>query len=63
MAGVPYLDAIAAVIVAVMIVKIGFDLAKPAMQELVDTGLDVQRVQTIRNTILAVSGVQDVHML
>jgi hypothetical protein len=63
MAGLPYLDAIAAIIVAVMIAKIGIDLARPALQELVDTGLDEQRVQAIRDTILEVGGVRDLHML
>lgn len=61
--GLPYLDAVAAAIVALMIARIGIDLAVGSLRELVDTGLDAQRIQTIRNTILTVGGVRDIHML
>ena len=40
MAGLLYLDAIAAVGVAVMIAKIGWDLALQSLRELIDTGLE-----------------------
>jgi cation diffusion facilitator family transporter len=61
--GFPYLDAVAAVIVAFMIIKVAFDLGWPALQELVDTGLDDATVQRIRRTILGVDGVKTLHML
>ena len=61
--GLPYLDAIAAVGVALMILRIGWDLGWKAMQELVDVGLSEERVKTIRATILSVGGVRAVHML
>ena len=48
MAGLPYLDAVAAVIVGLMIAKIGWDLGWSAMQELVDAGLEEERLQAIR---------------
>ena len=63
MAGLPYLDAIAAVLVAVMIAHIAWELAWEAIQELVDTGLDDERLRLVRQTILSVGGVRDVHML
>jgi cation diffusion facilitator family transporter len=63
MAGLTYLDAIAAVGVALMIAKIGWDLGWQGARELVDTGLDPQRVETIRRTITRVDGVQALHML
>lgn len=63
MAGLPYLDAIAAVIVGIMIAKIGWELGWGSMQELVDTGLDADRISEIRRTILSVGGVRDIHML
>jgi len=63
MAGLPYLDAVAATIVGLMIAKIGVDLTLGALRELVDTGLDDQRIRTIRDTILAVGGVSNIHML
>jgi cation diffusion facilitator family transporter len=63
MAGLPYLDAVAAVIVGLMIAKIGWDLGWSAMQELVDAGLAEERLQAIRKTIMSVAGARDVHML
>lgn len=63
MAGLDYLDAIAAVGVAVMIVKIGWELAWHSIRELIDTALDAERVQHIRKTIENVPGVIDLHML
>jgi cation diffusion facilitator family transporter len=63
MAGLPYLDAIAAILVAVMIAHIAWDLGAEAFRELVDTGLDTQRLAAVRQTILSVGGVRDVHML
>ncbi|HIP53172.1 MAG TPA: cation transporter [Chromatiales bacterium] len=62
-AGLPYLDAIAAVAVGVMIARIGWDLGWTAIQELVDSGLEEEKLDTIRNTILSVGGVRDIHML
>ena len=44
MAGLPYLDAIAAILVAVMIAHIAWELGAEAFCELVDTGLDAQRL-------------------
>lgn len=63
MAGLSYLDAIAAVIVALMITKIAWELGWPAVTELVDTGLEAERLAAIRRTILSVGGVRDIHML
>lgn len=63
MAGLPYLDAIAAIGVGLMIAKIGWDLSWPAFQELVDEGLDEERLKKIRAIIGQIGGVQDIHML
>jgi cation diffusion facilitator family transporter len=63
MAGLPYLDAVATVLVGFMIAKIGWDLGWGSVQELVDTGLEANRIQAIRDTILSVGGVRDIHML
>ncbi|QYZ66069.1 MAG: cation transporter [Gammaproteobacteria bacterium (ex Lamellibrachia satsuma)] len=63
LAGLPYLDAIAAVLVGVMIVHIGWNLGWGAMQELVDAGLDEETVAEIRGIIDSVSGVNSIHML
>ena len=63
MAGFPFLDAVAAVVVALMIAKIGWDLLWNSLQELIDTALDSEEVDAIRNTILSVNGVRACHML
>lgn len=63
MAGLDYLDALAAVGVAAMIVKIGWDLVWHSLRELVDTGLEPERVEAIRECIQSVDGVLTTHML
>jgi len=63
MAGLEYLDAVAAVLVGAMVAKIGWDLAWQSVHELVDTALDPERVELIRQEILSVGGVKTLHML
>jgi hypothetical protein len=63
LAGLPYLDAVAAFIVAVMIAGIAREIGWGAIQELVDTGLEEERLTEIKDTILAVGGVRNLHML
>jgi cation diffusion facilitator family transporter len=61
--GYTYLDAVAALLVAGMIGKIGFDVAKSSVGELIDTGLDVEQLNDIRDTIQSVDGVENLHLL
>jgi cation diffusion facilitator family transporter len=61
--GYPLLDAIAAILVALMIAKIGLDLSKQGMQELVDTALDAETVEQIKATIMGLDDVRHMHML
>lgn len=63
MAGLPYLDAIATIAVGLMIAHVAWELAWPAIHELADAGLEEERLQKIRNTILSVDGVKAIHML
>ena len=63
MLGYPYLDAVAAIAVAVMIAKIGFDLVRDSTKELIDTALDPEVVKAIRKEIFQVDGVRALHML
>lgn len=63
LAGMPYLDGVAAVAVALMVAKVGWDLALSGVQELVDTALEPELVAAIREKILAVDGVRDLHLL
>jgi cation diffusion facilitator family transporter len=59
----PKLDAYAAIIVAVMIIKIGVELGYNSIQELADKGLDPDMIDSIRNVILAHEDVRHLHML
>ena len=61
--GLDYLDAFASAGVALMIAKIGWDLAWDALRELVDTGLAPERLAQVRESIAQVEGVRDFHML
>lgn len=61
--GYPLLDAIAAIIVALMIGKIGIDLSKRGLQELVDTALEPEVTEKIRQTLLDIDDVSHLHML
>lgn len=63
MVGLSYLDAIAAIGVALLIAKIGWDFGWQSVRELVDTALDPDRVDAIRQTIEAVDGVEALHLL
>ncbi|MBI5783577.1 MAG: cation transporter [Gammaproteobacteria bacterium] len=61
--GFGYLDSVAALIVALMVVKVGGELAWLSLRELVDTGLAKDDLDSIRQTILSVSGVKALHLL
>jgi len=63
MLGLTYLDAVAAVGVALMVAKIGWDLVWHSMRELMDTGLEMERIETIKGIIQSIDGVQTLHML
>ena len=57
------LDAYAAIVVALMIARIGFKLGYDSVQELVDASLEPELVKAIREKILAHEGVRELHML
>ncbi len=61
--GWPVLDPVAAIIVAVMIAKIGWELSHHSFQELVDTALEPETLADIKDQIMAVDGVNELHML
>lgn len=63
MLGLDYLDAVAAVIVGLMVAKIGWELAWHSIQELADAALEEERVAAIRGAITDIDGVREVHML
>ena len=61
--GFPYLDAFAALGVALMIAHIGWDQAWTSIRELIDTGMEPKTAAALKGIIANVEGVQGVHML
>ena len=61
LAGYPLLDPIAALIVGLMIVKVGWKFAWQALHELMDRGVDQQELDAIIQTLENTSGVMGVH--
>ena len=61
--GFPWLDAVAAILVAIMIFYMAIQLILESTSELVDTGLETTEVQEIRDFINGVNGVENVHLL
>lgn len=63
MMGYPLADGIAAVVVALMVAKIGLNLVFESIKELVDTSLPPALVADIRAAIHAIDGVEGIHLL
>ena len=61
MSGLIWLDAVAAIIVAFIVAKIGWGLTWKSIKELVDTALPDDQVQAYTKTIMEVEGVLSVH--
>jgi cation diffusion facilitator family transporter len=63
MLGFLYADALAAIVVGFMIVRMGIVFAWDAFQELIDAGLSIEEVNSIRQTIIDTPGVESLHEL
>ena len=63
MLGYPLADAIAAIVVALMVAKIGLNLVLESIKELVDTSLPPRLVAEIRTAIMSIEGVEGIHLL
>ncbi|WP_290703645.1 cation diffusion facilitator family transporter [Amphritea sp.] len=61
MTGLVWLDALAAVIVAFIVAKIGWELTWKSIQELVDTALPEEQIAAYTDVIMKVEGVLSVH--
>ena len=61
--GWTFLDLLAAALMGFMILRMGAELARDAIKELIDTGLDEVQVAAIRATLAATPGVLGVHAL
>lgn len=63
LAGYLYLDAFAAVVVGLMIVKMGWDYGWNSVKELVDTAVEPELLLQIEDVIQQVAGVERIHQL
>ena len=61
--GYHFLDALAAALVGFLITKMGWEFGYSALKDLMDESLDEQTVLAIRQTLLATTGVKDIHEL
>jgi divalent metal cation (Fe/Co/Zn/Cd) transporter len=61
--GFLYADSVAAIIVGFMIVRMGIVFAWDAFQELIDAGLSIEEVDSIRQTLIDTPGVESLHEL
>ncbi len=61
--GYPFADAVAAIIVALMVAKIGLSLIMESIKELVDTSLSDAQINDIRRVIKLTEGVKSIHLL
>lgn len=63
MLGLVWLDAVAAVVIAVIVARIGWKFTWDSVQELVDTGLSPEQTDRLRTIACQTDGVRDVHEL
>lgn len=61
MAGWVWLDLFAAILVALMVAKIGWDLSWESLQELVDTALPAEQISIYKELVMSVDGIVNVH--
>ncbi|KPP97606.1 cation diffusion facilitator family transporter [Marinobacter sp. HL-58] len=63
MLGYIWLDVLAAVVISVIIIHIGWKFTWDSVKELVDTGLSPEDTKLLKETALAIDGVRNVHEL
>lgn len=63
MAGLPWLDAVAAIVIAFIIAHVGWQFTWSSVRELVDTGLSPTDIRRLREVAMATEGVRNVHDL
>lgn len=63
MFGAGWLDITAAIVVAVIIGKMGWDFAWTSTEELVDTGISIKETNLLKATAQSVEGVKDIHFI
>ena len=60
---IPWLDALAAILVAILIFYMGVKLILDSTMELVDTAIDPEQTEQINQLISSIEGVEHMHML
>jgi cation diffusion facilitator family transporter len=63
LAGYPFLDPVAALVVGCMVLKMGWSFGWEALHDLMDQAADDEQVEAIRATLLAAPGVRGCHNL
>lgn len=63
LAGIPHMDAVAAVIVGLMIISMGVNLSRRSLKELIDTSLKPELVQAITQIFETSGDIRDIHSL
>ena len=63
MLGAPWLDAVAAIVVAAFLGRMGWRFIRRSVEELVDTGLPPEEIDELREIINSVTGVRGHHRL
>ena len=58
-----FLDSLGAMVVAILILKVAWDIAAPALSELMDHGASKEDLREITDLALAISGVSSIHRL
>lgn len=61
--GFVFADSVAAILVGFMIVRMGIVFAWDAFQELIDAGLSIEEVESIRQVLIDTPGVESLHEL
>lgn len=61
--GFIYADLLAAAMVGALIIKMGWEFSRGALEELIDQGADAEQIEEIRQVIRETPGVMDLHEL
>jgi len=63
MFGLPWMDTVMAIVVSIMIGKVGWDFLWSSIKELVDSSLEPEMINEVRSEIMNVYGVKSMHNL
>lgn len=63
LAGMNWLDSVAAIIVSFLIGRVGWELVSEGLRELIDTSIEEEKLEKIRKTIQSFEGVNSLHKL